>query len=343
MASVPQRLPATGISLRNRTLPAPSFSEVRAARVFALLDMALHDAAVGCWDTKYIYFNPRPEQMDPDHQDGDWPAQLPVVRVRPFHVLGSGGYRVDLPLPERQGFLRCVRAGSRDIAAVWRHSLPGRQRSWPGPWHADRRLYREVRPAGWRGPGAAATSANTGQTLDGASFHSPVAPGSIATVFQTDMSHLLSNVANSVPLPTSLSGVSMKFNGSIAVPLFATTQNQANIQIPWELQGLSSANLTTIGADGSTATFPISLARIRAGDFQRQSAGNRPGAGNHLQQQYAGCAAWKHRRSDDAGGHERRFHHHLLRRSGSGEQSTGDRRRDDRRVFDDHICRYRSC
>jgi hypothetical protein len=42
------------------------FSEVRAARAFALLNTALHDAAVGCWDAKYAYFNPRPSQMDPD-------------------------------------------------------------------------------------------------------------------------------------------------------------------------------------------------------------------------------------------------------------------------------------
>ena len=41
------------------------FSEVRAARAFALLNMALHDAALGCWDAKYFYFNPRPTQLDP--------------------------------------------------------------------------------------------------------------------------------------------------------------------------------------------------------------------------------------------------------------------------------------
>ena len=41
------------------------FSEVRAARAFALLNMAMHDAAVGCWDAKYAYFNPRPSQLDP--------------------------------------------------------------------------------------------------------------------------------------------------------------------------------------------------------------------------------------------------------------------------------------
>jgi membrane-associated phospholipid phosphatase len=26
--------------------------------------MALHDAAVCCWDTKFFYYNPRPSQMD---------------------------------------------------------------------------------------------------------------------------------------------------------------------------------------------------------------------------------------------------------------------------------------
>ena len=40
-------------------------SEVRAARVFALLNMAMHDAAVGCWEAKFYYFNPRPSQLDP--------------------------------------------------------------------------------------------------------------------------------------------------------------------------------------------------------------------------------------------------------------------------------------
>lgn len=40
-------------------------SEVRAARTFAVLNMAMHDAAVGCWSVKYLYFNPRPSQLDP--------------------------------------------------------------------------------------------------------------------------------------------------------------------------------------------------------------------------------------------------------------------------------------
>jgi membrane-associated phospholipid phosphatase len=31
----------------------------------ALLNMALMDAAIVCWDTKYFYFNPRPSQLNP--------------------------------------------------------------------------------------------------------------------------------------------------------------------------------------------------------------------------------------------------------------------------------------
>ena len=42
-----------------------NWSEVRWARNMALLNMAMMDAAIVCWDTKYTYFNPRPSQVDP--------------------------------------------------------------------------------------------------------------------------------------------------------------------------------------------------------------------------------------------------------------------------------------
>jgi membrane-associated phospholipid phosphatase len=41
-----------------------NLSEVRWARNMALLNTALMDAAIACWDAKYFYFNPRPNQMD---------------------------------------------------------------------------------------------------------------------------------------------------------------------------------------------------------------------------------------------------------------------------------------
>jgi hypothetical protein len=48
------------------SLASAGYSEVRTARVYALLNMSMHDAAVGCWETKFFYFNPRPSQLDPD-------------------------------------------------------------------------------------------------------------------------------------------------------------------------------------------------------------------------------------------------------------------------------------
>lgn len=41
------------------------FSEVRWARNMALLNIAMMDAAIICWDTKNFYYNPRPTQMNP--------------------------------------------------------------------------------------------------------------------------------------------------------------------------------------------------------------------------------------------------------------------------------------
>lgn len=40
------------------------FSEVRAARTFAFMNVAMHDAVVGCWEAKFFYFNPRPAQLN---------------------------------------------------------------------------------------------------------------------------------------------------------------------------------------------------------------------------------------------------------------------------------------
>jgi hypothetical protein len=42
-----------------------NFSEARWARNMALLNIAIMDAAIACWEAKYFYYNPRPSQMDP--------------------------------------------------------------------------------------------------------------------------------------------------------------------------------------------------------------------------------------------------------------------------------------
>jgi hypothetical protein len=42
-----------------------NYSEVRWARNLALLNMAMMDAAICCWDAKFVYFTPRPSQVNP--------------------------------------------------------------------------------------------------------------------------------------------------------------------------------------------------------------------------------------------------------------------------------------
>ncbi|MFV5694050.1 vanadium-dependent haloperoxidase [Flavobacterium sp. LB3P122] len=52
-------------AIASETFVDQNYSEVRWARNMALLNIAMMDAAISCWDAKYTYFNPRPSQMDP--------------------------------------------------------------------------------------------------------------------------------------------------------------------------------------------------------------------------------------------------------------------------------------
>jgi len=55
-----------------------NFSEVRAARAFALLNMTQHNAAIACWDTKFYYFNARPSQLNPSIKTGTGVPNFPA-------------------------------------------------------------------------------------------------------------------------------------------------------------------------------------------------------------------------------------------------------------------------
>ncbi len=81
--------------------------------------------------------------------------------------------------------------------------------------------------------------------VNAASFKPPqrVAPGSILSIFGTDLSAFTQS-AGSTPLPADLGGATLRFNGSQPVPLFFSSPNQINAQVPWELTGQSSATLT---------------------------------------------------------------------------------------------------
>ena len=73
--------------LRDRPLSAP-----RAARVFALLAVAMADAGVAAWDAKYVYWYPRPENAIRDSGiDRDWKPYIPTPFF-PAYVSGHATY-----------------------------------------------------------------------------------------------------------------------------------------------------------------------------------------------------------------------------------------------------------
>ncbi|HTA68469.1 MAG TPA: protease pro-enzyme activation domain-containing protein [Bryobacteraceae bacterium] len=108
------------------------------------------------------------------------------------------------------------------------------------------------------GSGSSGTPAITG-VANGASFKQSFAPGSILSVFGSELSPLTQS-ASSVPLPLSAGGVAALVNG-IAAPLYYVGPGQLNVQIPYEATPNSSAVLS-INNNGqvTTQSFPVNAA-----------------------------------------------------------------------------------
>lgn len=77
-----------------------NYSEVRAARAFALLNMALHDAAICCWETKFYYFNPRPSQLNPSIKTGTGVPNFPAFTSGHSTFSGSAATVLSYLFPE---------------------------------------------------------------------------------------------------------------------------------------------------------------------------------------------------------------------------------------------------
>jgi len=80
-----------------------NFSEVRAARAFALLNMTMHNAAVACWDTKFFYFNPRPCQLDGSIKTGTGVPNFPAYVSGHSTFSASGATILSYLFPDHAG------------------------------------------------------------------------------------------------------------------------------------------------------------------------------------------------------------------------------------------------
>lgn len=80
------------------------FSEVRTARAYALLNMAMHDAAVACWETKFYYFNPRPSQLNPSIKTVTGVPNFPAFTSGHSNFSGSAATVLSHLFPEESEY-----------------------------------------------------------------------------------------------------------------------------------------------------------------------------------------------------------------------------------------------
>jgi uncharacterized protein (TIGR03437 family) len=103
-----------------------------------------------------------------------------------------------------------------------------------------------------------------GGVVDAASFTAPVVPGSLVSIFGSNLAGT-GIAADVIPLPLALGGVSVSFNG-IPAPLLYVSPQQINAQLPWEV--LTAGPVSVVVSNG-TASAPqtVQVAAIAPGLF----------------------------------------------------------------------------
>jgi adhesin/invasin len=93
--------------------------------------------------------------------------------------------------------------------------------------------------------------------VNGATFQAPVAPGALATIFGNNFAGP-DTLASTVPLPTTINGVSVLVNGTPA-PLIFVGSKQINFQIPYETMPGDASVVVSVNGNSSAATsFTVS-------------------------------------------------------------------------------------
>jgi uncharacterized protein (TIGR03437 family) len=151
-----------------------------------------------------------------------------------------------------------------------------------------------------------------GGVVNAASFTANFSPGALATVFGTNFTGAgLNASAPSLPLASSLGGVSVQVNGVSAPVLYAST-TQINFQIPWETKPGSAAVLVSTNGFASAAVNITVLAAAPElfvqgshaaalnSDFSLNSSSNPTKAGGTLLAYLTGAGAVSNQPADGA-------------------------------------------
>jgi virginiamycin B lyase len=118
-------------------------------------------------------------------------------------------------------------------------------------------------------PGAPPSVPDNGVT-DGAGFSAKISGGGIGSIFGTNLAAATA-VATTVPLPTTLAGVTVTMDGT-PVPLFFVSPLQINFQVPWQLIASSTATLAVTTAFGASTSITVNLSAAAPGIFTFNTA-----------------------------------------------------------------------
>jgi uncharacterized protein (TIGR03437 family) len=101
--------------------------------------------------------------------------------------------------------------------------------------------------------------------VNGASFTGAPAPGSVATLFGSNLANATA-AAQSVPLPTMLAGVTVSVNG-MAAPLWYVSAGQINFEMPAEIGAGPPATVVVNSPGGASAPFSFNVPQAAPGIF----------------------------------------------------------------------------
>lgn len=83
-------------------------NEIRSARVMALLNTAMEDAGIACWDTKYYYLLPRPTEMDPNVTTATGIPNFPAFASGHSTFSAAGAEVLSYLFPDHEADLRAM-------------------------------------------------------------------------------------------------------------------------------------------------------------------------------------------------------------------------------------------
>jgi uncharacterized protein (TIGR03437 family) len=102
-----------------------------------------------------------------------------------------------------------------------------------------------------------------------------VAPGGIVALWGNNLASGTVTAPNSFPLPMSLGGTSVTFNGILA-PLFFVSPRQVNAQVPFELA--PGAAVAEVASATGITTIPVTIQALGPGIFTMNRQGTGDGA-----------------------------------------------------------------